>query len=287
MRIGSLFSGIGGLELGLEWSGLGETIWQVERDAFCREVLAKHWHTAERFDDVCSVGKHNLQPVDLICGGFPCQDVSSAGKGAGLAGKRSGLWREYARIVSELRPRWVVVENVASGAQRWLDTVVRELEDISYACFPVPLSAFDVGAPHLRRRIFIIAADAEREQLREQPRRGEWANGAGEAIATSDGKARVASEAHAHGEHAGAIHAEVAGASATLAHLDGLAPGGSSGPNGAQDWRPPVPEFLRVDDGVSSRMDPPHRRNQALGNSVVPACAEVVGWIVREIEEGR
>jgi DNA (cytosine-5)-methyltransferase 1 len=118
MRIGSLFSGIGGLELGLEWSGVGHTVWQVEREPFCRAVLAKHWPAAERFDDVRTVGKANLAPVDLICGGFPCQDVSSAGKGAGLAGERSGLWREFARILGELQPGWVVVENVAGGAAK-------------------------------------------------------------------------------------------------------------------------------------------------------------------------
>ena len=94
--IGSLFSGIGGLELGLELAGVGHTVWQVECDPFCRQVLAKHWPKTERFDDVRNVGKHNLKYVDVICGGFPCQDISYAGKGAGLAGKRSGLWYEYA-----------------------------------------------------------------------------------------------------------------------------------------------------------------------------------------------
>ena len=147
MRIGSLFAGIGGLELGLEWAGLGKTIWQVENEPFARAVLAHHWPLAERFDDVRAVGKANLAPVGLICGGFPCQDVSTAGKGAGLAGERSGLWREFARVVGELRPAWVVVENVAGGARRWLDAVVLELERLGYACLPIPLSARDVGAP--------------------------------------------------------------------------------------------------------------------------------------------
>lgn len=175
MRIGSLFSGIGGLELGLEWAGLGHVVWQVEKDEYCRAVLEKHWPGVERFEDVCTVGKSNLSPVDLICGGFPCQDVSGAGKGAGLAGERSGLWREYARIVSELRPEWVLVENVTSGANRWVDTVVCELEQRGYACFPIPLSAFDVGAPHLRRRVFIVAADAQRDGLQARTRAGKQA----------------------------------------------------------------------------------------------------------------
>jgi site-specific DNA-cytosine methylase len=128
MLVGSLFSGIGGLELGLEMAGIGPVTWQVEKDAFCRSLLSRHWPEVTRYDDITTLDTRVLAPVDLICGGFPCQDISSAGKGAGLAGERSGLWREFARIVSALRPRWVVVENVASGANRWLDAVVRDLE---------------------------------------------------------------------------------------------------------------------------------------------------------------
>ena len=161
MRIGSLFSGIGGLEKGLEDAGLGHTVWQVEQDAYCRAVLAKHWPDAERFDDVRTVGASVLAAVDLICGGFPCQDVSSVGKRAGIAGARSGLWFEYLRIVTELRPHWVVVENVASGARAWVDVVVEGLGQLGYACLPVPLAAANVGAPHERARVFVVAANAD------------------------------------------------------------------------------------------------------------------------------
>lgn len=98
LTIGSLFSGIGGLELGLEWAGLGPVKWQVEQSGFCRRVLAKHWPNVRRFRDVREVGSAELTPVDLICGGFPCQDLSSAGKGAGLAGRLSGLWWEFLRV---------------------------------------------------------------------------------------------------------------------------------------------------------------------------------------------
>lgn len=157
MRIGSLFSGIGGLELGLEWAGVGRAVWQVERDEWCRGILARHWPDAERFDDVLSVGARNLAPVDLICGGFPCQDLSFAGKGAGLSGARSGLWFEYARIVRELRPRFVVVENVSALLARGVDTVLGDLAEAGYDAEWRCIRASDVGAPHRRERLFIVA----------------------------------------------------------------------------------------------------------------------------------
>ena len=157
MKIGSLFSGIGGLELGLERAGVGQVIWQVENNAYCLAVLRKHWPHAERFEDVKTPRRY--PSVDLVCGGFPCQDVSSAGKGAGLVeGTRSGLWSEYKRIVSEVKPLWVVVENVASGKRRWLPTVRRDLHLLGYDSTAVALSAADVGAPHVRKRILEVEA---------------------------------------------------------------------------------------------------------------------------------
>lgn len=157
MKIGSLFSGIGGLELGLEAAGLGSVIWQVECDPFCLAVLAKHWPEAQRFKDVCHVDETNLPAVDLLCGGFPCQDVSAAGKRLGLAGSRSGLWHEYARLVGVLRPRAVVVENVTSGERSWLPRVQHDLVSLGYRCEAWRLGASDVGAPHRRMRTFVIA----------------------------------------------------------------------------------------------------------------------------------
>lgn len=112
MRIGSLFSGIGGLELGLELglerAGLGPVIWQAEREGFRRSILERHWPGVTRYTDVKEVD-HGCATPDLICGGFPCQDVSDAsrGRGGGLTGERSGLWAEFARIVQTLRPTWV------------------------------------------------------------------------------------------------------------------------------------------------------------------------------------
>ena len=164
MRIGSLFSGIGGLELGLERAGVGRVVWQVERDPFCRRVLAKHWPEVERFEDVREVGRANLAPVDVLCGGFPCQDISSAGRKRGIGGAQSGLWSEFARIIGELRPAAVVIENSADLAKRGLLTVLRDLAFRGFDAEWSVVSACSVGAPHLRRRLFVLAyANAQGE----------------------------------------------------------------------------------------------------------------------------
>lgn len=155
--IGSLFSGIGGLELGLERALGWPVAWQVEQDEFCRRVLAKHWPKTERFTDVKQVGATNLARVDLICGGFPCQDISGAGLGAGIReGTRSGLWIEFDRIAGELEPEWVVVENVSSGKAKWLSRVRHDLQARGYDTSAYTLSAADVTA---RRRARVGAVD--------------------------------------------------------------------------------------------------------------------------------
>lgn len=169
MRIGSLFSGVGGLEKGLEDAGLGEVIFQVERDPYCRSVLARHWPNAVRFDDVRTVSAAVLSRIDLLCGGFPCQDLSSANvRGRpGLDGDASGLWREYDRLIGDLGPRWVVIENVGRVWDKWVPVVRRDLGLRGYASVPLRLSTADVGAPHHRDRVFVLAhADAHGQRLR-------------------------------------------------------------------------------------------------------------------------
>lgn len=300
MRIGSLFSGIGGLELGLEWSGLGHTVWQVEMDSYCREILAKHWPDAERFKDVHYVGKHNLAPVSMLIGGFPCQDLSGAGAGAGLTGERSGLWFEFARIIEEIEPEWVVIENVASGADRWVDTVRKHLARIGYDSLPVPLSAQDVGAPHIRRRVFVIA-HAVSYPLRDW---AEW-----ESWRPSDG---VRAEGEAEPQHDG-VQGDAAYTDGVQRDEEHAEPGGlqeetrskqehrasrASAPgtparDGRRVGRNIEPSVRGVDDGFRGWLDGPTisptvhvgepRRIRALGNAVVPQCAEVIGWMIREM----
>ena len=159
LAIGSLFSGIGGLELGLEHATGGRVCWQGERDAWCRDVLAKHWPDAVRYDDVCTV--NGLPRVDIICGGFPCQDVSLAGKRAGFGGERSSLWREYRRIVADVRPRYVFVENVPgllTADDGWaFGEVLGDLAALGFDATWDVFRASDVGAPHRRERLFLLA----------------------------------------------------------------------------------------------------------------------------------
>jgi site-specific DNA-cytosine methylase len=182
VTFGSLFAGIGGLDLGLERAGF-TCRWQVEINPFSRAVLAKHWPDVARFEDVRTVGAHNLEPVDLICGGFPCQDISNAGKRVGITGERSGLWTEYARVVRELRPRLVLVENVAALLTRGFDVVLGDLAALGFDAEWTVLRASDVGAPHRRERLFVVAHaerlaggddeqwDLQREALdRQEPR---------------------------------------------------------------------------------------------------------------------
>src|SRR3989304_1728614 len=111
MKVGSLFSGVGGFDLAFERVGMG-TVWQVEIDGNCNDVLGSHWPEVRRYHDITGIDGRELEAADLICGGFPCQDLSVAGRRAGLAGERSGLWFEFHRILAEHRPAWAVVENV-------------------------------------------------------------------------------------------------------------------------------------------------------------------------------
>lgn len=156
--IGSLFAGIGGFELGLERAIPGAyTLWQVEQEKYCKKVLSKHWPEATIYDDVRNITKNNTKQVDILCGGFPCQDISVAGKGEGLHGKKSGLWWEMHRIIEELQPRAVIMENVAAINIRGLGTVLGSLSQIGYDAEWCTIRASDFGAPHHRARWFCIA----------------------------------------------------------------------------------------------------------------------------------
>jgi DNA (cytosine-5)-methyltransferase 1 len=284
LTIGSLFSGIGGLELGLERAGLGPVLWQVECDPFCRSVLAKHWPNATRYDDVRTA---QPPPADVLCGGFPCQDISDAGKRAGIGGERSGLWEHFARLIGVLRPRYVVVENVSALLSRGMGRVLGDLAALGYDAEWSSLRASDVGAPHRRERIFIVAHAAGQRRARS----GKGRECAGVDAAGANCPMAHAAEPRREGpdgcrepprERRPPIEPERLGD----AWCDGGAPksrlGGSvdglpswldrwpAGPGEAQHaWEPP-----RTVQGKSVNRP---ARLRALGNAVVPRCAEVVG----------
>lgn len=170
IKIGSLFAGIGGFELGLERSiPNSETIWQVEQDKFCQKVLAKHWPNAKIYNDVREIKKDNVEYVDILCGGFPCQDISIAGKGEGIHdGKKSSFWWEMHRIISEIRPRVAVLENVSAITFRGGLDVIGSLAQIGYDAEWIIISARDFGAPHRRDRWFCVAyPHSERSQEKD------------------------------------------------------------------------------------------------------------------------
>ena len=160
LRVGDLFSGIGGFSLGLERAGGFKTQWFVEIDPYCQRVLAKHWPHVPRYGDIKAIDWGAVPRVDVLCGGFPCQDISLAGKGAGLAGDRSRLWFEYAKAIAALRPRYVLIENVSALRSRGLDQVLGSLAALGYDAEWHVLSACEFGAPHTRERLFVLAYSA-------------------------------------------------------------------------------------------------------------------------------
>ena len=159
MKFGSLFSGIGGFDLAFERAGM-ECAWQCEIDPKAQEVLKRHW-SVPIIEDVRNVTRDTVESVDLICGGFPCQDVSLAGERLGLDGKRSTLWSEFSRIICEFKPRWVVVENVrgllSANNGQFFGNILRDLSRSGYDAEWKIIRASDFGAPHQRERIWIVA----------------------------------------------------------------------------------------------------------------------------------
>jgi len=155
MTFGSLFSGIGGMDLGLERAGM-ECRWQVEIDPFCNKVLEKHWPGVKRYGDIRECGPQ-LEWVDVIAGGFPCQDVSRAGDRAGIDGARSGLWSHFHRIIRLLRPEAVIVENVPGLLDGGIGRVLGDLAEIGFNAEWDCIPAADFGAEHIRERLFLLA----------------------------------------------------------------------------------------------------------------------------------
>lgn len=259
MTFGSLFAGIGGIDLGLERAGM-ECLWQVEKDAWCRKVLTKHWPDIPKYEDVCDVGYENLSSVDLVCGGFPCQDISAAGRDRnhkrGLEGDKSGLWFEYLRLIDELVPSWVLIENVPAllttnnGAD--FAAIIQELVEYGYGVTWRVLDAQNFGVSTSRRRLFIVGELGEGSPETLLPDADEELQALSGEKTPRYNKPRICG-------WGGGLSLERLG-QCVLTKADPL-----------RD---------REGNGLSRRMDT--RRWNALGNAVVPQCAEYIGRLIME-----
>lgn len=302
MRVLDLFSGIGGFSLGLERAGM-ETIAFCEIDPFCRKVLRKHWPDVPIHEDIRELdGNEYRGAVDVVCGGFPCQPFSAAGKRAGAEDDRH-LWPEMLRVIRQVQPAWVLGENVPGIISMELDAVLSDLEASGYACQTFDIPACGVDAPHIRHRVWILAN-------RSGERRQQVAGGSHGDEGSDEG--RAAAQAHVasgDGERCGARYVAdpgltSEGRNAELEAVPGRRQQGSVvATNGGQDvadaegggarrrgQRPeaqylcrsertgactwlPEPPVGRVANGIPRRVD----RLRALGNSVVPQVVEQIG----------
>jgi len=314
MSIGSLFSGIGGLELGLERAGVGHVMWQAESDPYCAAVLRHRWPHTMRYHDVRAITATTATRVDLVCGGFPCQPVSLAGSRRAQDDER-WLWPEFARIVAEIRPAIVVAENVLGLRSAGLRDVLADLAALGFDAEWAALGAFEVGAPHLRRRIFIVATHPERVAVREQQG---WLERACRARATfvaidgASGDAADAACARQQGaDGSGSPGAPWQGDRSVFSARSSAAEDASHADRARQSqqaialaeqrgwardsgWRLAPSAVRGMDDGLPNGLDagadgaggacgeaagdaPDSWRVGALGNAVVPQCAELVG----------
>ena len=157
LHVGSLFSGAGLCDLGFHQAGFDHRFF-CEADPFCRAVLARHWPGVPVYNDVRTLDGAELPAVDVLVGGFPCQDVSCSGGRAGITqSSRSGLWYEYKRLIGEMRPRYAVIENVKGLLSKGMEIVLSDLSALGYDAEWQSLPAAAFGAPHLRERVFIVA----------------------------------------------------------------------------------------------------------------------------------
>jgi DNA (cytosine-5)-methyltransferase 1 len=249
MNVLDLFSGIGGFSLGLERAGM-TTVAFCEVDPWCRRVLAKHWPDVPCFDDVRTLKGEDVGSVQLICGGYPCTPFSQAGKRRGAEDDRH-LWPEMFRIIKDIRPAWVICENVAGHVSMGLDDVLSDLEGEGYTCWPIVIPACAVDAPHRRDRVWIVA-DANNAGRKQQRR----PKPIGQEHATAQRGCRWLPEPG----------------------VGGLVDGLSAGLAGLM-WPPEPDDVPRVAKGVPGRVN----KLKALGNSVVPQIPEMIGRAIMAV----
>jgi DNA (cytosine-5)-methyltransferase 1 len=279
MNVLDLFSGIGGFSLGLERAGM-KTVAFCEIDEACHKVLRKHWPETPIFSDVTKLSSKDLnEHIDVICGGFPCQDISTAGKGVGLAGERSGLWFQFHRLISEIRPSYAIIENVSALRSRGLDQVLRSLAEIGYDAEWHCIPASAVGAPHRRDRVWIVAyphvsgRDAQPLPCTQRHLKADdtHADQSGQGCGTRCSSSPLAyPNASRHVPHK-------YGANTEWSPLIQERQIQSLFESRGQGWWASEPGLGRVAHGIPGRS---HRLKQ-LGNAVVPQIPELIGRAIQ------
>ena len=288
MKVGELFAGIGGIGLGLEATGGFEVVWQVEKDDYATKVLEKNWSDVRRWDDVKTFPPETGDwDVDLITAGFPCQDISVAGKGEGLDGKKSGLFYEVIRIAGIIKPRWLLLENVSALLIRGIGEVLGEVASISgsdntphfkrmeYHCLPAAV----FGAPHRRDRFFLLADT------------NDTGGGAPKCKANKDGSSVVKGREEQSQPESSRHRKNVADSNITglqgqrrleetsqICTQEAIRLFSSS--VGQSQWGI-EPDVGRMVNGVPRRVD----RLKCLGNAVVPQVAQFMGEIILQRDQ--
>ena len=295
LRVLDLFSGIGGFSLGLERTGGFETAAFCEYEKFPRQVLAKHWPDVPCFPDVRKLkGEDVGGSIDVICGGYPCQPFSTAGKRRGQEDDRH-LWPEFSRLVAELRPAWVIGENVAGHISMGIDDVLSDLEGQGYAARPFVIPACSVDAPHRRDRVWTVAhatqlqrdGSAEyrqqgQRQVQQSGKRGRaqlmadasGVNAQGQQSSSADTQKRAQPRERSIGSRRYGV-----GRGRPEPGMGGMADGLPAGMDGPCRWLG-EPDISRVAKGVKGRAN----RLKALGNAVVPQIPEMIGRAILQVE---
>lgn len=276
LKVLDLFSGIGGFSLGLERAGM-ETVAFCENDFHCQKVLMKHWPSVKLFSNVKNLsyqdgeliysipGKIDEEiklktEINVIAGGFPCQDISIGGKGIGLKGERSGLWSQYKRLIDEIRPEYAIIENVERLRKKGLGIVLRDLCEIGYDAEWHCITADAIGLPHQRDRLWIIAYDSSIGSDERAVRRGRI---------QADTK-WPSEEIHKEGERRELKPGEIC-TFLSRGAIDSIRASNSSEFSS-------VLKVRRVVDGLSKELDKVRMREiHQLGNSVVPQIPEMIG----------
>ena len=255
MRVLDLFSGIGGFSLGLERAGFTTAAF-CEIDPYCQAVLKKYWPNVPIYTDIRKL-EHGS--IDIVCGGFPCQDISigNTSNPTGISGERSGLWREMVRTIRMVRPIYAIVENVAELLSRGMGTVLGDLAEVGHDAEWDCIPACSIGAPHIRDRIWILTN--ARRKSRDVSQRRRWASHGCKYPFLETDRWREAKRGKNW-------------------ELSPMVPGVH--PRVASSWWRHQSSVARTADGLHGQLD----RNAALGNAVIPQIPEIIGGAIMEAE---